>query len=208
MRLPLLTGLFGLLLSVLAVGSAHAEPWVALAKAQPTRNPAKVEVIEFFWYGCPHCYDAEPRVAGWLKKQPAEVEFVRVPAIFNARWAVLGRAYYAMQHLKLGEKEHRALFDAIHRDRKNLNDEASLVEFFATLGVPEEKFREAFNDFDVDGKVRRANQMTAAYGLEGVPAFVVNGKFRVDGTTAGSEAGMFEALDQLVAQELKALGKR
>jgi thiol:disulfide interchange protein DsbA len=207
MRLPLLTGLFGLLLTLLAVGSAHAEPWAALAKAQPTRNPAKVEVIEFFWYGCPHCYDAEPRVAGWLKKQPAEVEFVRLPAIFNARWAVLGRAYYAMQHLKLGEKEHRALFDAIHRDRKNLNDEASLVEFFGTLGVPAEKFREAFNDFDVDGKVRRANQMTAAYGLEGVPAFVVNGKYRIDGSTAGSEAGMFEALDRLVAQELEALKK-
>lgn len=207
MRLPLFAGLFGLLLSLLATGSAVAEPWATLPQPQPTRNPAKVEVIEFFWYGCPHCYDAEPRVAGWLKKQPAEVEFVRVPAIFNPRWAVLGRAFYAMQQLKLGDKEHRALFDAIHRDRKNLNDEASLVEFFATLGVPADKFRSAFNDFDVDGKVRRANQMTAAYGLEGVPAFIVNGKYRIDGTLAGSEAGMFEALDQLVAQELKQIKK-
>lgn len=207
MRLPLFAGLFGLLLSLLATGSAVAEAWATLPQPQPTRNPAKVEVIEFFWYGCPHCYDAEPRVAGWLKKQPAEVEFVRVPAIFNPRWAVLGRAFYAMQQLKLGDKEHRALFDAIHRDRKNLNDEASLVEFFATLGVPADKFRSAFNDFDVDGKVRRANQMTAAYGLEGVPAFIVNGKYRIDGTLAGSEAGMFEALDQLVAQELKQIKK-
>lgn len=207
MRLPLFAGLFGLLLSLLATGSAVAEPWATLPQPQPTRNPAKVEVIEFFWYGCPHCYDAEPRVAGWLKKQPAEVEFVRVPAIFNPRWAVLGRAFYAMQQLKLGDKEHRALFDAIHRDRKNLNDEASLAEFFATLGVPADKFRSAFNDFDVDGKVRRANQMTAAYGLEGVPAFIVNGKYRIDGTLAGSEAGMFEALDQLVAQELKQIKK-
>ncbi|MGE0810817.1 MAG: thiol:disulfide interchange protein DsbA/DsbL [Immundisolibacter sp.] len=207
MRVPLLKSLFALLLGVLAVGGATAEPWVALPQAQPTRNPARVEVIEFFWYGCPHCYDAEPRVASWLKKQPAEVEFVRMPAIFNPRWAVLGRAYYAMQHLKLGDKEHRALFDAIHRDRKNLNDEASLAEFFATLGVPAETFRAAFNDFDVDGKVRRANQMTSAYGLEGVPAFIVNGKYRIDGTIAGSEAGMFEALDQLVAQELSSLKK-
>ncbi len=207
MRVPLLKSLFALLLGVLAVGGAAAEPWVALPQPQPTRNPARVEVIEFFWYGCPHCYDAEPRVTSWLKKQPAEVEFVRMPAIFNPRWAVLGRAYYAMQHLKLGDKEHRALFDAIHRDRRNLNDEASLTEFFATLGVPAETFRAAFNDFDVDGKVRRANQMTASYGLEGVPAFIVNGKYRIDGTTAGSEAGMFEALDQLVAQELKSLKK-
>jgi thiol:disulfide interchange protein DsbA len=205
MRLPLLNGLFALLLGLLASTGTRAEPWVALPQSQPTRNPAKVEVIEFFWYGCPHCYDAEPRVASWLKKQPAEVEFVRVPAIFNPRWAVLGRTYYAMQHLKLGDKEHRALFDAIHRDRKNLNDEASITEFFATLGVPEEQFHSAFNDFDVDGKVRRANQMTASYGLEGVPAFIVNGKYRIDGTTAGSEAGMFDALDQLVAQELKTL---
>lgn len=207
MRLPLFAGLFGLLLSLLATGSAVAEAWATLPQPQPTRNPAKVEVIEFFWYGCPHCYDAEPRVAGWLKKQPAEVEFVRVPAIFNPRWAVLGRAFYAMQQLKLGDKEHRALFDAIHRDRKNLNDEPSLAEFFATLGVPADRFRSAFNDFDVDGKVRRANQMTAAYGLEGVPAFIVNGKYRIDGTLAGSEAGMFEALDQLVAQELKQIKK-
>ena len=201
MRLPLLTGLFALLLTTLG---AQAEPWVELAQPQPTRDPAKVEVIEFFWYGCPHCYDAEPAVAAWHKKQPASVEFIRVPAIFNQRWAVLGRAYYAMQQLKLGEDVHKALFEAIHRDRKNLNDEASLTEFFAAQGVPREKFREAFNSFDVDGKLGRANQMTRAYGLEGVPAFIVNGKYRVDGTSAGSEAGMFTALDQLVAKELKA----
>ena len=207
MRLPLLAGLFGFLLGIAATGNAVAEAWATLPQAQPTRNPAKVEVIEFFWYGCPHCYAAEPRVAAWLKKQPAEVEFVRVPAIFNARWAVLGRAYYAMQQLKLGDKEHQALFDAIHRDRKNLGDETSLAEFFATQGVPAEKFRAAFNDFDVDGKVRRANHMTSTYGLEGVPAFIVNGKYRVDGTLAGSEAAMFEALDKLVAQELKTLKK-
>jgi thiol:disulfide interchange protein DsbA len=207
MRLPLLTGLFALLLTLFGAGNAVAEPWVALAQAQPTRNPAKVEVIEFFWYGCPHCYDAEPRVAAWVERQPASVEFVRVPAIFNARWAVLGRAYYAMQQLKLGDREHRALFDAIHRDHKNLNDEASLADFLAGLGVPREKFVAAFNSFDVNGKVGRANRMTAAYGLEGVPAFIVNGKYRIDGTTAGSEAGMFTALDQLVARELKQLKK-
>ena len=207
MRLPLLTGLFALLLTLFGAGNAVAEPWVALAQAQPTRNPAKVEVIEFFWYGCPHCYDAEPHIAAWVERQPAAVEFVRVPAIFNARWAVLGRAYYAMQQLKLGDKEHRALFDAIHRDHKNLNDEASLADFLAGLGVPREKFVAAFNSFDVNGKVGRANRMTAAYGLEGVPAFIVNGKYRIDGTTAGSEAGMFTALDQLVAQELRQLKK-
>jgi thiol:disulfide interchange protein DsbA len=206
-RLPLLGGLFGLLLGVLATGNAAAEAWATLPQAQPTRNPAKVEVIEFFWYGCPHCYAAEPRVAAWLKKQPADVEFVRVPAIFNARWAVLGRAYYAMQQLKLGDKAHQALFDAIHRDHKNLSDETSLAEFFATQGVPADKFRAAFNDFDVDSKVRRANQLTGRYGLEGVPTFIVNGKYRIDGTLAGSEAGMFEALDTLVAQELKTLAK-
>ena len=201
MRLPLLTGLFALLLTTL---SAQAEPWGDLAQPQPTRDPAEVEVIEFFWYGCPHCYDAEPAVAAWRKKQPASVEFIRVPAIFNQRWAVLGRAYYAMQQMKLGDDVHKALFEAIHRDRKDLNDEASLTEFFAAQGVPREKFKEAFNSFDVDGKLGRANQMTRAYGLEGVPAFIVNGKYRVDGTSAGSEAGMFTAIDQLVAKELKA----
>ena len=208
MRLSLLNGLFALLVGLLAAGPTRAEPWAVLPEAQPTRNPAKVEVIEFFWYGCSHCYDVEPRVASLLSRQPADaVEFVRVPAIFNPRWAVLGRAFYAMQHLNLGDETHRALFDAIHRDRRNLNDEASLTEFFATLGVPSQKFRAAFNDFDVDGKVRRANRMTAAYGLEGVPTFIVNGKYRIDGTIAGSQAGMFEALDQLVAQELKQLKK-
>lgn len=200
MRLPLLTGVFALLLTAFA---AQAEPWVELATPQPTRDPAKVEVIEFFWYGCPHCYDAEPQVAAWRKRQAPSVEFIRVPAIFNQRWAVLGRAYYAMQQLKLGEDVHKALFEAIHRDRKNLNDEASLTEFFASQGVPREKFKEAFNSFDVDGKIGRANQMTRTYGLEGVPTFVVNGKYRVDGTTAGGVGAMFTALDQIVAKELK-----
>ncbi|MDD3650626.1 thiol:disulfide interchange protein DsbA/DsbL [Immundisolibacter sp.] len=206
MRLPLLTGLLVLLLATF--GAVHAEPWAELPQAQPTRNPAKVEVIEFFWYGCPHCYAVEPRVAQWAKRQPATVEFIRIPAVFNQRWAVLGRAYYAMQQLKLGDDAHRALFDAIHRDHKNLSDEASLAEFFAGLGVSKEKFHEAFTSFDVDSKVGRANRMTAAYGLEGVPTFIVNGKYRIDGTTAGSEEGMFIALDQLVARELKALGTR
>lgn len=200
MRLPLLTGVFALLLTAFA---AQAEPWVELATPQPTRDPAKVEVIEFFWYGCPHCYDAEPQVAAWRKRQAPSVEFIRVPAIFNQRWAVLGRAYYAMQQLKLGEDVHKGLFEAIHRDRKNLNDEASLTEFFASQGVPREKFKEAFNSFDVDGKIGRANQMTRTYGLEGVPTFVVNGKYRVDGTTAGGVGAMFTALDQIVAKELK-----
>jgi thiol:disulfide interchange protein DsbA len=200
MRLTLLTGLLALLLTT---AGARAEPWVELTQPQPTRDPAKVEVIEFFWYGCPHCYDVEPEVAAWLKRQPSSVEFIRVPAIFNQRWAVLARAYYAMQQLKLGEDVHKALFEAIHRDNKNLSDEASLTEFFAAQGVPREKFKEAFNSFDVDGKTGRANQMTRAYGLEGVPTFIVNGKYRVDGTSAGSTAAMFAALDQLVAKELK-----
>lgn len=200
MRLTLLTGLLALLLTT---AGARAEPWVELAQPQPTRDPAKVEVIEFFWYGCPHCYEVEPDVAAWHKRQPSSVEFVRVPAIFNQRWATLARAYYAMQQLQLGEDVHTALFEAIHRDNKNLNDEASLTEFFAAQGVPREKFKSAFNSFDVDGKAGRANQMTRAYGLEGVPAFIVNGKYRVDGTSAGSTAAMLTALDQLVAKELK-----
>ena len=151
--------------------SASAAPWVELAKPQPTQDPAKVEVIEFFWYGCPHCYYAEPGVAAWRKRQPAQVEFVRVPAIFNTRWAVLGRAFYAMQQLGLGEDVHRALFEAIHTDRKNFSDEASLTEFFASHGVPREKFAEAYHSFGVDSKTGRANQMTHDYGLEGVPSF-------------------------------------
>lgn len=204
LRLPLLTGLFALLLA--AFGTARAEPWAELPQPQPTRDPAKVEVIEFFWYGCPHCYSIEPQVVEWAKRQPATVEFIRVPAVFNPRWALLGRAYYVMQQLKLGDDAHRALFDAIHRDQKNFTDEASLAEFFAGLGVPKEKFHEAFTSFDVDSKVGRANRMTAAYRLEGVPTFIVNGKYRIDGTTAGSEEGMFAALDQLAARELKALG--
>ncbi|GAB4349494.1 MAG: thiol:disulfide interchange protein DsbA [Immundisolibacter sp.] len=203
MRLPALTGLFALLLATL---TAHAEPWVELAMPQPTREPAKVEVIEFFWYGCPHCYHAEPRIADWRAHLPEQVEFIRVPAVFNARWAVLARAYYAMQQLRLGEDAHRALFDAIHRERRNLNDEASLAEFFAARGVPEQAFRDAFHSFDVDRKVRQANQMTRDYALEGVPTFVVEGKYRIDGTSAGSEENMFDALDRLVAQALKTKG--
>jgi thiol:disulfide interchange protein DsbA len=203
MRLTALTGLFALLLTTL---TAHAEPWVELATPQPTRDPAKVEVIEFFWYGCPHCYHAEPRIAAWRAQLPEQVEFIRVPAVFNARWAVLARAYYAMQQLGLGEEVHRALFDAIHRERLNLDDEASLAKFFAARGVPEQAFRDAFNSFDVDRKVRQANQMTRDYGLEGVPTFVVEGTYRVDGTTAGSEDNMFDALDRLVAQAIKTKG--
>lgn len=203
MRLTALTGLFALLLTAVA---ARAEPWVELASPQPTRDPAKVEVIEFFWYGCPHCYQVEPRVADWLARQPEQVEFIRVPAVFSARWAMLARAYYAMQQLRLGEDAHRALFNAIHRERRNLDDEASLTEFFVARGVSEQAFRDAFHSFDVDRKVRQANQMTRDYALEGVPTFIVEGTYRVDGPSAGSEDKMFDALDRLVAQTLKTKG--
>jgi thiol:disulfide interchange protein DsbA len=202
------TGLLILLFSCSTLlKAAESAGYETLSPAQPTNNPAKVEVIEFFWYGCPHCYDFEPLLAKWVKSQPANVEFIRQPAVFSSLWGKHAKAYFTAEALGVVDKVHNDFFEAIQVKKQKLEDEDQLAKFFAEHGVDEEQFRTAYNSFLVDTKMRQAGAIASRYGITGVPAIVINGKYKTNGPLAGSHQKMIEVMDQLVKQESASLSK-
>ena len=181
----------------------RAEPvgYEILSPAQPTQNPDKIEVIEFFWYGCPHCYAFEPLLEKWSKTLPKNVEFIRQPAAFNELWTKHAKAYYTAAALGIVDKVHSDLFDAIQNKKESLDTEESLAKFFAAHGVNEAQFKEAYNSFGVDSQMREAPLLGAKYGITGVPAIIINGKYKTNGTLAGSHEKMIEVMNMLIKQE-------
>jgi len=178
--------------------------YVRLATPQPTSDPERIEVVELFWYGCPHCYHLEPLVNQWLADKPDDVVFVQLPAIVGPRWELLAKAYFTAQTLGVLEKTHPALFAALHEKNQKINDEAALQDFFLTQGVSAKDFKEAFNSFAVAFKVNNAKLMTRRYAISGVPTFIVNGKFSTSGKLAGGNEEIFGVVDYLVAEERNA----
>jgi len=163
----------------------------------------KIEVLEFFWYGCPHCYTFEPYINAWKKTKPANVEFVRVPAIFRPDWEVQARTYYALSNMGQIEDLHGKIFTAIHKDKKRLDKKEMLTAFLVKNGVDRKKFEEEYNSFAVDSMVRKAKKKQTAYKLQGVPSIAVNGKYLTSGSMAGSYDNLVKILDYLVAKESK-----
>lgn len=202
------------LLLPLAALTAHAADEIyegfQYARLETPVEPApsaagKVEVVELFWYGCGHCNSFEPFLHEWLQRKPAHVEFIRIPAIFSsALWRLHARAYYTAEVLGMVDKIHTPMFHAIHEQKRTLNTEQQLATFFAEFGVEEKKFLDTFKSFAVDVKVNRAERLTQRYGISGVPAMVVAGKFRTDGPMAQSYQGMLDVVDHLVAREHQA----
>ena len=168
---------------------------------EPHVAEGKVEIVEMFWYGCPHCYEFESVIGAWLENKPDNVEFVRVPAVFARNWETHARAYYAAEQLGILDRAHQALFDAIHRDRRKLFDEDALAAFFSDYGVTEDEFHTAFNSFDVDKKTRHAIALTRRYGIGGVPAIIVNGKYRTSTQQTGTYEDLLKVADYLAAKE-------
>jgi len=168
---------------------------------QPTTTGKKVEVVEMFWYGCPHCNALEPYVNRWLKKIPANAEFVRIPAIFRPQWEQHARAYYTAEILGVLEKTHSAMFEAIHGQKRNINTDEEIKKFFIEHGVSEKDFDRVFRSFAVEAKIRRAKDMSERYGIKGVPALIVNGKYRTGAQQAGGNANIFKVVNFLVEQE-------
>jgi len=193
---------------LLGTGAVMAQEFEAgkdyqlVTPAQPGGSEGKVQVVELFWYGCPHCYDFEPQLERWIENKPEHVEFIRIPAIFNrAPWALHAQTYYTAEALEVLDKFHRPFFNAIHQDGKRMASEEDIRDFFAELGVDAEEFDAAFNSFAVQSKVRRAADLTKRYGITGVPAMIVNGKYRTGGRAAGTFTRKLEIVDALVAQE-------
>ena len=166
---------------------------IELKPPVPVEGSGKIEVLEFFWYGCIHCYNLEPVLESWLKTLPPDVEFRRVPAVFNERWALDASIYYAMEALDLVDKLHRPLFDAIHKNRLNTANEQQFSDWLAKQGVDAKKFIETVKSFGVRSKTRRATQLTVAYKIDGTPAMAVHGRYPVP-----AQANLLKVVDGLV----------
>ncbi len=203
-----------LALSVLLLGLAHAQGgFVTLSEAQPTDSGKKVEVIEFFWYGCPHCYAFDPSLTEWVKKQGDNIVFKRVPANFRPSFEPQLRTYYALEAMGLVEKYHSKIFDAIHKDRIKLDTKEQLTDFLVKQGVDKAKFLENYDGFSMNAKVARATRLQSAYKLDGVPTIAINGRYVTSPAKMGEtmpnaqEPALFQAtlnlMSDLVAKSKK-----
>ena len=172
----------------------------------PVESKDKIEVIEFFWYGCPHCYRLQPYMEKWVKTLPDDVRLVRVPAIFNQRWARDAATFYAFEALGVLAKVHRPFFDAIHNDRLQSDNKEAMHEWLRKQGIDPKKFDETVTSFGVQSKVRRALQLTTGYGVDGTPTLAVNGRYRVPAIS--SQENMLATVDYLIGVERKRLAQK
>ncbi len=178
---------------IAAIGLAHAallNPLAALGQPRsdyielkpplPVDSSGKIEVLELFWYGCIHCYNLEPALESWTKKLPADVQFRRMPAVFNRQMAHDAAIFYAFEALGVLDKLHRPFFDAIHRDRLRTDNAEALAEWLRKNSIDPKKFDDTLKSFGVQSKTKRAAQLTVAYKIDGTPAMAVHGRYTVN----------------------------
>lgn len=184
--------------------------YLAITPPQPVPPGNNIEVLEFFWYGCPHCNDLQPALQAWLKKKPADVAFRSVPAAFDESWLQLARTYYAIDALGEQARLHEAMFEAIHKAKKLsprslAKDPKPLFEWVATQKVDSKKFADAYNSFSVVSKTNRTIDTTSAYAVTGTPSIAIDGRYLTAPHMMQSRGGapdynqFFKNVDQLIA---------
>lgn len=171
---------------------------------QATDSGNKVEVLEFFWYGCPHCNAFDPILEKWIENKPSNTEFKRVPAVFRPEWKVHARTYYALQVMGAGEKYHGKIFKEMHKNKKRLDTLDAMTDFLVKQGVNKDEYTSAYNSFSVDNMVRKAIKQLQGYKISGVPAMAVAGKYVVSGKSAGSYENMIRIVNYLIKKEATA----
>lgn len=180
-------------------GPVEGTHYVRLGTPAPVTAPAgKIEVIEFFWYGCPHCSAFEPALDAWSKKLPADVAFRRVPVAFRDIYMPHQQIFYALEALGKVEAMHRRVFYAIHSDRQRLEKADDIAAFMEKNGIPRAQFLEVFNSFSVQTKSKQATRLAEAYKIDGVPALGIHGRFFTSGTLAGSPEKALQVSDYLI----------
>jgi thiol:disulfide interchange protein DsbA len=201
-----------LALTLSAGASAQLSPgrdYRLINPPQPTESGGQVEVLEFFWYGCPHCNALQPSLRVWLKKKPADVQFRRVPAVFDDSWLPLTFTYYALDAMGLSAKLHYDVFAAIHEQKIRLSDQAVLFDWIAKHGVDRQQFATTYNSFGVKNRGMRSIEMTRNYDIPGTPALTVDGKYLVAPSRflkpdkSVDYERYFQALDQVIAMARK-----
>jgi len=169
---------------------------------QPVRTGDRIEVLEIFWYGCPHCYALEPYLKKWLKNKPEFVEFVQLPAVLNQSWAFDARVFYTFVALGLMDELHEAYFDAIHKDRRRMKNVEQVAAWAQEQGINPQLILDTFNSFGVDSMLANATQMSGRYEADGVPTIIIDGKYRTTVSLAGGHNEIIDLINYL-AQRAK-----
>ena len=175
--------------------------YLTLNKRAPVETSAgKIEVVEFFWYNCPHCNAFEPMFEAWAKKVPKDVVIRRAPVAFQASFEPQQRLYFVLEGLGKIEELHGKVFNAIHVERLNLSTQEQITAWMEKQGVPKDKFLEMYNSFSVSTKVRKATQLQDAYALDGVPAMGINGHYFTSGSQARTLERSLQVTDFLIGK--------
>lgn len=195
-----------LFVAALLLLSGTASAAVELGRDYKLLNPPqladtkKIEVLEFFFYGCSHCFHLHPALSAWEKTMPKDVELTYVPTIFRDSWEPMARTFYALESLGQLHQLHDALYQAWNVNNVDLSDEAKILAFVAPRGVDRAKFSAAYNSFSMQSKVARARQMIRSYGINGTPTLVVDGKYLITGL---QPADAIRVLNEVIAMARK-----
>ena len=168
-----------------------------LPVAQAVETKGKVEVIEFFWYGCPHCYDFEPELSAWLKRQPKDVTFKRVPVAFRDDFMPHSQLFYALEAMGKGEAMNEKVMYAMHKENKRLMTENEIADWVSSQGIDRNTFLATYRSFAVVSKARAARQLADAYRIDGVPTIVMQGRYVTSPSIAGTKAKAILVMDYL-----------
>ena len=189
-------------LSAFAAGPEAFEghDYARVKNPQPVATGNRVEVLEFFWYRCPHCFQLEPALNTWLKTLPKDAQVRRVPAVFRPDWLPGAKLYYTLEQMNLLGRLHHRVFDAYHVENINLNDPKVLGDWIAKQGVNRKQFESLYNSFSTQSKAMQGAQLATAYAITGVPAFIIDGKYATSVSMTGSQQRLFEVLDQLIVK--------
>lgn len=191
--------LFGL--PAFAADFQAGKEYEVLSSPVPVAEPGKIEVVELFWYGCPHCYQFEPVINPWVEKLPQDVSFKRIPAMFGGIWNTHGQLFITLESMGVEKQVHDAVFAAYHQERKKLATPEEMADFLAGKGVDKDAFLKAYNSFGVKSRVEQAKKLGMAYQISGVPVLIVNGKYRFDLGSAGGPQQTLEVADFLIEKE-------
>lgn len=197
-RLRLLTAA---VFALLASTALAADGYRTIDGPTPGDDPDTIEVMEFFWYGCPHCDRFAPIIEQWKSDLPEGVAFRHVPAVLSASWELHGRAFYAAEIMGVLEEFHRPMFHAIHDEGRKMDSAAEIGEFASSLGIDGEQFVSTMNSFAVDTRLRQARGLQRAYGVSGTPSVVIDGRY----LTSGREAGDFDRMIEIINERVTAL---
>lgn len=200
-------GVTGLLGGLSPVFAQDAGAFRKVRKEVPRSTPGKIDVVEFFWYGCIHCYNFEPKVNAWHKKLPSDVVFIKVPIVFDSQRVNFQghqRLFYTLEAMGKLDQAHSKVFEAMHKDKKVLGNDAQIFDFAESIGLKREEFANVFKSFGVNAKCAQAKSLFESYGADGVPTLGVDGKFFTSASIAGSEDNAIRVAEALIKRQRQA----